>query len=1075
VKRLSRGALALALVSALFPAAPAAPKFDYHQQQSPPRPKPKWLKVIDQGKNDPRLKGYFTPAGVKLEIVADYPVVTNPVGMTFADDGTLFVLEWRPHNGPGFPEHREVVTYKDGNKRAFYTMKKKVKDVVKVLRDTRGKGVYDKSEVVLRDELPSSILLHDGWLYLSGRGTVRRYKQSKPGGPYDVKQTIARGFCGYHHHQVSGLTIGNDGWLYVTSGDDDNVVEGSDGSRATVLRTGAVFRCRPDGSKVQVFSIGYRNPYRDVAFDAAFNMFHADNDNEDGSKFTGCRLMHVAEGSDFGWRLYQGARCCRPDRVRGAVFGELAGKLPPLLKTGRGAPAGLLIYNDTRFPAKYRGLLYYPDVFRKLIRAYRVEPQGATFEVKEEFEFLRSNNPLFRPCQMVLGPDGAMYVCDWRTDSGGAGRLWGDNKHGRIYRLSWAGTGKEEPARPLRGLDSWAKIARLKDADLLKKLPNEDFSDRQRAQRELVRRGPKHRPALLKMLADDEQPLAARIAALGALESFWNKDVAKAFCAVLEDSEPDLRRLAAEGLSRNCARGDKAAGAALVEHLGDPEADVRRAAALAVGRIAAPGAADALVSAYKFDDGKDRYLTNGLIRAIERLGKPGLEKLTDLANSGVDRERDKTVAAFLALRTRPALPFLKDLLMNPHLRVAQRAGLVRSYCNYLFDPPISLGPMMDYLIKHSKEDVRVKRAGLEVLSCSGGRHDRRTRKWLVSLLDETDPALRRLLLQVVGETGLAEAAPRLLTWLADGSRPAAERQAVVQTLRVLKPRSAIPALKKLLGQGVKQPVALRTETLRTLDVIDPAAARVIARKLLAAGPGAVDLLRAAIGVLGAEKGGAKWIADRFLARKLPRELLAEVTEALRRHSATDDELAALLARVMKGGLLIPLDNKAEVRRIRQLVQTRGNAERGKKLYLNSKALACSRCHRMEGVGGSIGPDLTRLWETQSVPKILESLLDPSKEIKEGYQTYRAETTAGKIYTGLKISQTKERLILRDGNGVDVRIPAGKLEKLTVLKKSLMPDDVVKHLSLGEFLDLVAFLKSRTAQESLRGLARKPSK
>ena len=141
---------------------------------------------------------------------------------------------------------------------------------------------------------------------------MRRYKQSKEGGPYDVKEVIAQGFCGFHHHQVSGMTIGNDGWLYLTSGDDDNYVEGSDGSRATVLRTGAVFRCRPDGSKMEVFSLGYRNPYRDVAFDAAGNMFHVDNDNEDGSRFTGCRLMYVSEGSDFGWRLRQGRAAALP-------------------------------------------------------------------------------------------------------------------------------------------------------------------------------------------------------------------------------------------------------------------------------------------------------------------------------------------------------------------------------------------------------------------------------------------------------------------------------------------------------------------------------------------------------------------------------------------------------------------------------------------------------------------------------------------------------------------------------------------------------------------------------------------
>ena len=184
-----------------------------------------------------------------------------------------------------------------------------------------------------------------------------------------------------------------------------------------------MFRCNPDGSNMEMFSMGYRNPYRDIAYDDKFNFFHSDNDNEDGSRFMGCRIMHVAEGTDFGWRLAIGARCCRPDNTRGAVAGELPGKVPPMLKTGRGAPAGLLIYHDTHIPEKYRGLLYYPDVFRKLIRAYKVAPDGSTFKITNEFEFLKTEDPLFRPCQMITGPDGAIYICDWRTNSGGAGNF----------------------------------------------------------------------------------------------------------------------------------------------------------------------------------------------------------------------------------------------------------------------------------------------------------------------------------------------------------------------------------------------------------------------------------------------------------------------------------------------------------------------------------------------------------------------------------------------------------------------------------------------------------------------------
>jgi hypothetical protein len=189
---------------------------DFTQPQSPARPTPKWVQIIDQGPNDPPLKGYKTPEGLQVEIVADYPVVVNPVGMTFGDDGTLYVLEWRPDKEENVREYVETFTYKDGSKRQVATMKKRVKDVVKVLRDTKGKGVYDEAKVLLEEELPSSLLVHDGWLYLSGRGTVRRYKLDEIQNP--KPEMIAQGFGGFRQHQVSGLTLGNDGWLCSVAG-----------------------------------------------------------------------------------------------------------------------------------------------------------------------------------------------------------------------------------------------------------------------------------------------------------------------------------------------------------------------------------------------------------------------------------------------------------------------------------------------------------------------------------------------------------------------------------------------------------------------------------------------------------------------------------------------------------------------------------------------------------------------------------------------------------------------------------------------------------------------------------------
>lgn len=652
---------------------------------------PKTIKSIDQGSNDPRLKGYFAPEGVKVEIIAEEPAVVNPLALAFADDGTPYVLEWHANS-------------RDSGKKA--------KDVVKTLHDTQDKGVFDQAKVVLEEDMPSSLLLHDDWLYLCGRGTVRRYRLSALG-RRPKAEIVARGFAGVGHHQVSGLAIGSDGWLYISTGAADNHVEGSDGSRATVLGTGAIFRCRPDGSRLHTFALGFCNPYRDVVFDSFGNLFHADNDGPDGERFAGCRLLHVAEGCDFGWRQRPQARGCQADAFRTAVNGELPGKMPPLVNTGRGAASGLFLYNDTRFPESYRGLLYDPDVVRKSIRAYRVEPKGASFTAAEELTLLKSDDPLFRPCQITAGPDGAMYIVDLRTNLDR--RDAGPTRSGRIYRVSWTGT-KEQAALPPRSRDSWLKVIRQSDEKLLKALGSEDGSDRTRAQRELVRRGERNRTALLKLLHDGEQPLTARLAALDTVVSFWTEEVQKAFQRVLADAEDPLRCRAAEALGLNAARGDAGVHDSLLRAMNDNSPSLRRAVALAMGRLAAPGAADALVNTLAFDDSDDAYLRDGLLHAIESLGKPGIERLLALAESGVKKDTDHVVEYFAALRTRPAYEGLPALLKYPHLSVAQRVKLIRSCGNYLLDPPISLDPIVKYLASPAGQPAEVKQVGAELLA-----------------------------------------------------------------------------------------------------------------------------------------------------------------------------------------------------------------------------------------------------------------------------------------------------------------------------------------------------------------------
>ena len=346
---------------------------------------------------DPRLAGYRVAPGFKVAIAATEPMVINPVSMTFGDDGRLFVIEWV--SGDGLNDH------------------------IKVLTDTDGDGVFDKSAIYMDGlELPAGLLFWDGWTYISLGQEVVRFRDKDGDGKLETREAIASGFGNDNsHHRVSGLTMGPDGWIYITTGDSDAHARGSDGSTATVLRCGGVFRCKPDGSRMDNVAFGMRNPFGNVAFDDEFRIFHTDNDNEGSVGFTGCRILHVVEGGDYGWRLREGARCCQPDYDRATWNGGRPGRLGHVAETGRGAPAGLCVLNSAAFPPSTRNLLVYPDVFRKTVRAYKLKPSGATYTVADEFELLASDEGLFRPDDAEIGPDGALYILDWRTDSGGAG------------------------------------------------------------------------------------------------------------------------------------------------------------------------------------------------------------------------------------------------------------------------------------------------------------------------------------------------------------------------------------------------------------------------------------------------------------------------------------------------------------------------------------------------------------------------------------------------------------------------------------------------------------------------------
>ncbi len=187
------------------------PMAEYLRDEMTTLPAPVWVQMKDQGETNPKLRGMRAPEGVQIDIVASDPTIIDPVGMTFADDGSLYVLEWREATDQ--VDTTYDVHYQDGTTATVNRKIKNVKDDLKRLYDTNGDGNYDKAELIMNDlEMPSSLLLHDDWMYFPSIGHVIRRRLSAAGNGTWEEEEILRGMCGYHHHQVSGLTLSHDNW-----------------------------------------------------------------------------------------------------------------------------------------------------------------------------------------------------------------------------------------------------------------------------------------------------------------------------------------------------------------------------------------------------------------------------------------------------------------------------------------------------------------------------------------------------------------------------------------------------------------------------------------------------------------------------------------------------------------------------------------------------------------------------------------------------------------------------------------------------------------------------------------------
>jgi putative membrane-bound dehydrogenase-like protein len=159
---------------------------------------------------------------------------------------------------------------------------------------------------------------------------------------------------------------------------------------------------------------------------------------------------------------------------------------------------------------------------------------------------------------------------------------------------------------------------------------------------------------------------------------------------------------------------------------------------------------------------------------------------------------------------------------------------------------------------------------------------------------------------------------------------------------------------------------------------------------------------------------------------------------------------------LKGGA-----QKFDLDAFRTYAQThRGDAERGRKLFFDLKGVACAKCHAVAGQGGKVGPDMAGIALRYKREDLITSVLEPSKQIANGYETLMVTTADGKQYLGVFKGETGEAVRLMDAEGKLHTIPKADIDSRRLSPISTMPNGLAEGMTLQDFADLIAYLEAR---------------
>ncbi len=581
------------------------------------------------GEGEAALKRFQLDKSLHIDLWAAEPMLANPVCFCFDGKGRCYVAETFRMKA-GVTDNRDhpwleddlacrtvedrVAMYRKYAKDRFPQMYERERDRIRMLEDSTGSGKADKATVFsddfgrAEDGIGAGLLAHGGSVYYTNIPGVYRLRDTKGTGQADVKEVLSTGYgvhVSFFGHDLHGLRMGPDGRVYFSCGDRGFNVKTKEGKHLFYPDTGAVLRCEPDGSNLEVVHIGLRNP-QELAFDDFGNLFTVDNNSDSGDR---ARLVYIVEGGDSGWRIgYQYGSSMHDSTVKQGNRGpwnyeklwhpqhegQPAYVLPPIANFSDG-PSGLCHYPGVGLPDKYKGHFFLCD-FRgnsggSGVWSFTTKPKGASFELVNPQHFVW--NILATDCD--FGPDSALYVSDWTEG-------WGKPNKGRIYRVTDPEAQKSDLARNVKKLLA-DPFSERPIGSLVELLGHSHQQVRMEAQFALAAKGRDSIEPLAKVAKDSKNQLA-RLHAIWGITQMLRKNpsevdpIYKCLLELTSDKDDEVRAQAANSMrvhwisftnseknNGNWVDVPSKAIRRLLELLADPNPRVQYFAAMSLGTI----------------------------------------------------------------------------------------------------------------------------------------------------------------------------------------------------------------------------------------------------------------------------------------------------------------------------------------------------------------------------------------------------------------------------------------------------------------------------------------------------------